>query len=111
LWTGFNYTPESPPPGFVCVVKKITGHECPACGITRALTALAHARFVDAYHYFPFVYPACIGLLIAMAGAVLPDRLWKIAMANRWVCRILILGGITTVSGILLRWILRWRFQ
>ncbi len=57
------YTPFSLP----CLIKLMTGFECPSCGITRMAVALLHLDFKAAFHYNPFVFfawlPTCIEVL------------------------------------------------
>ncbi|MCD4653558.1 DUF2752 domain-containing protein [bacterium] len=107
LWIAFSFTPEYPPPDLTCLVKKITGHECPACGITRGLTALAHGRFLDAFHYYPFVFPVFFGLFIALTGALLPNSIWKRMMNTHWIPWSLGLGAGLTGLGIIVHWLIR----
>lgn len=42
-----------------CVFHWLTGFECPACGLQRALHALLHGEIAEAYRYNPF---ACISI-------------------------------------------------
>lgn len=35
----------------LCLIRNITGHECPGCGMTRALASLAYMDPVGAWHY------------------------------------------------------------
>lgn len=35
----------------LCLFRNITGHECPGCGMTRALASLAYLDPVGAWHY------------------------------------------------------------
>ena len=37
-----------------CVFKQLTGWDCAACGNQRALHALLHGNFIEAFHYNPF---------------------------------------------------------
>lgn len=107
LWIAVSYTPESPPPGLKCVVKSLTGFECPGCGITRGMTALAHGRIREAHVNFPFILPVFFGLLIALVGAVLPDRIWCQLMAKTWIPGIICLCGGLTALGLIVHWLYR----
>ena len=107
LWIAVTYTPENPPPGLICGIKKHTGIECPSCGITRGLTSLAHGRFHDAFHYYSPVFLVFPGLCIALVGAVLPDKVWSRFMQKPWFSVSLALGGGIAVLWILVRWILQ----
>jgi len=42
---------------------------CPGCGATRALAALTHARFADAFHYNPLVVVLCPVMAAYFAAA------------------------------------------
>lgn len=35
----------------ICLVKNLFGFDCPGCGMTRALSALAHGDIVSAIHF------------------------------------------------------------
>ena len=37
--------------GIPCVIKKVTGLQCPGCGMTRAMVALIHGDLPGAYEY------------------------------------------------------------
>ena len=107
LWVAFQFTPEATPENIECFFYSRYGVECPGCGITRGLTALAHGRFRDAIHFYPFVFPVFIGLIIGIVGAFLPDRTWRYLMTKKWVVWTLGLGAGLTGVGILLHWLLR----
>ena len=47
---------ESPVP--LCLVKGLTGLDCPGCGMTRAFLFIGHGRFADAAAMHPFGIPA-----------------------------------------------------
>jgi hypothetical protein len=47
---------ESPVP--LCLVKGLTGLDCPGCGMTRAFLFIGHGRFADAAALHPFGIPA-----------------------------------------------------
>ena len=34
-----------------CLIKAVTGHECPGCGMTRAVVNVLHFHFTDAFNY------------------------------------------------------------
>ena len=42
--------------GVQCIFKKITGIECPGCGMTRALIACLHLNFKEAFGFHPMVF-------------------------------------------------------
>jgi hypothetical protein len=35
----------------VCLIKLITGHECPGCGMTHAVLNVIHLQFTNAFNY------------------------------------------------------------
>lgn len=39
----------------VCLSKTIFGHQCPGCGITRAISSVLHLRFGDAFAHNPMI--------------------------------------------------------
>ena len=49
---------ESPVP--LCLVKGLTGLDCPGCGMTRAFLLLGHGRFADALAAHPASVPAYV---------------------------------------------------
>lgn len=42
--------------GLVCIFNKQTGWLCPGCGGQRAIHALLHGNFVEAFHLNPLIY-------------------------------------------------------
>ena len=51
----------------ICLIKRITGHECWNCGMTRAFLSVLHFDFYSAYNYNPrviVVFPITIGVYI-----------------------------------------------
>jgi hypothetical protein len=57
---------ESPVP--LCLVKGLTGLDCPGCGMTRAFLFIGHGRFTDAAALHPFSIPAFL-IVAGMAAA------------------------------------------
>ena len=53
---------ESPVP--LCLVKGLTGLDCPGCGMTRAFLCIGHGRFADA----AAMHPASIPAFLIVAG-------------------------------------------
>lgn len=37
--------------GTVCLIKNITGYECPGCGMSHAVISVIHGNFSDAFNY------------------------------------------------------------
>ena len=49
----------------ICPFARATGHACPGCGMTRALSALLHGRAGQAWTYHPLVGVFLLELLMA----------------------------------------------
>jgi len=60
---------ESPVP--LCLVKGLTGLDCPGCGMTRAFLFIGHGRLADATALHPASIPAFLIVTgMALAGIV-----------------------------------------
>ena len=35
----------------LCIIKNLTGHNCPGCGMTRAISSASHGQFTQAVRY------------------------------------------------------------
>jgi hypothetical protein len=71
-----------------CVFRKMTGLECPGCGMTRGTYALLHGRFKDAFLFNPvgmILLPlALLGIAIELWAWVM-DRPLKFRLnPGRW---------------------------
>lgn len=51
-------------PGPLCLIKALTGLDCPGCGMTRAFLFIGHGRFADA----AALHPASIPAFMIVAG-------------------------------------------
>ncbi len=51
----------------ICPFARATGHACPGCGMTRALSALLHGRVPDAWSYHPLAGLFLVELAVAWA--------------------------------------------
>ena len=62
----------------LCVIRRVTGRPCPGCGMTRALSRLAHGDPRGAWRRNPrvvIVAPLLAGVWLSAAlRALLPDR-------------------------------------
>lgn len=57
----------------LCTFRRLTGHPCPGCGLTRSFAFLAHGQVLDAFRMNPlgpFAFAATV--------AQLPWRSWKL---------------------------------
>ncbi len=87
LGLSFVVTPEDIETGRIvlspeCLMKRWLGHDCPTCGLTRAFTALSHARLGDAIGFHvasPVVYAGWWLLTIWVARS-----LFRTARRLRW---------------------------
>ncbi|NLO11422.1 MAG: DUF2752 domain-containing protein [Candidatus Cloacimonetes bacterium] len=51
----------------LCIIKNISGYNCPGCGTTRAVSAILKGKFAAAYSYNPFIiiiFPLLFWLII-----------------------------------------------
>lgn len=61
-----------------CLLKTLTGYDCPGCGSQRSLHALLHGHPVDAWHYNPAIFvllPLLILYGLSEAGLLSSRRL------------------------------------
>lgn len=86
-----------------CLLKAITGYDCPFCGFQRSVWALMRGDFVDAFMYNPYIYiisPYLIMILLCVIGVIPRDsRLCKALYSRASI----IFAAVLTVSW----WILR----
>lgn len=59
----------------ICIFHKMTGLECPLCGMTRAFYAISHGHFSQAIHLNAF----SLALYFFLAGLLLRDSLQLLA--------------------------------
>tara|TARA_B100002051_G_C16268758_1_gene407825 strand:- start:187 stop:453 length:267 start_codon:yes stop_codon:yes gene_type:complete len=48
---------------FICGIKKLTGIDCPGCGIQRSFLKLIHGEFLESLELFPALLPLLILVL------------------------------------------------
>ena len=65
-----------------CLLKYITGYDCPGCGSQRALHALLHGHAYEAWRYNPAILPA---LLLAGVYGFLEASPRRFARLERFV--------------------------
>ena len=86
-----------------CLLKAITGYDCPFCGFQRSVWALMRGDFVDAFLYNPYLYiisPYLIMVLLCVIGVIPRDSKLCRALYSRPSITI---AAVITVSW----WILR----
>jgi hypothetical protein len=71
-----------------CMLRRVTGVPCPACGSTRSLIAWTHFDPLEAFLFNPLFFVLTLGVA-GWAGAVLADR-W---CGTRWLPRLQTLQG------------------
>lgn len=67
-----------------CMNKKLTGFDCPGCGIQRSLDNIVHGQFIDAFKMYPAIYT-----LILFVGFILLNIKYKFKHSQKII---LILG-------------------
>jgi len=82
-----------------CMLRLLTGYDCPGCGSQRAFHAILHGRILDAWHYNPAVFFALplaaayllIDLLPAPVARLLRSHTFIFAIAAAilawWIAR------------------------
>lgn len=58
----------------LCLFRRITGHPCPGCGLTRSFVATAHLRLDEAFGQHLFGPVLFMGLAVAVFCRVLQGR-------------------------------------
>ena len=59
-----------------CLLKAVTGYDCPFCGFQRSVWALLRGDFVDAFMYNPYLYiisPYLIMVLLCVFKVIPPE--------------------------------------
>lgn len=59
-----------------CLLKLLTGYDCPFCGAQRAVQSLLQGDVSSAFHYNPFLFiiaPYLIMVLLCAAGIIRDD--------------------------------------
>ena len=56
----------------LCLWRRLTGHSCPGCGMTRSFTYMGHGQIIDAFRLHR------LGpLLYALVAVQVPLRAWR----------------------------------
>jgi hypothetical protein len=101
-----RWTPDPDPAATVCLLRRVTGADCPGCGMGRAAAALVRADWVLALRLHPLSVPLAIESVVAWV-------VWAFALAGRirrpggrfW----LLLGGVHAAA-FLAVWVVRGLF-
>lgn len=86
-----------------CLLKAVTGYDCPFCGFQRSVWALLRGDFVDAFMYNPYIYiisPYLIMVLLCVFKVIPPESKLCRALYSR---ASIITAAVLTFSW----WILR----
>lgn len=86
-----------------CPVARLTHHPCPGCGSTRAVLALLHLHFGEAFELNP-IAPIIVASIAVIAGEglylVVRDGHAKnlaVSGASRWALRVLVVATVLEV--------------
>ena len=94
--------------GLPCLLKAITGYDCPFCGFQRSVWTLMRGNFVDAFLYNPYLYiisPYIILILLCVFGIIPREsRLYRTLYSRASV----ITAAIVTLTWWILRNIFGW---
>jgi hypothetical protein len=66
VWVLYTFPPATSNFYPLCAFKLLTGLDCPGCGSTRALHALLHGRFEEAFRFNPILFAFLIVGLFAL---------------------------------------------
>lgn len=72
----------------VCLFRRLTGHPCMFCGLTRAFIAMAHGDISTAWHMAPIGVPLFFvtnAVLLWSTACLLTGRPLKIQLPWRWI--------------------------
>ena len=98
-----SWVPSGDPSASVCVSRRVFDFECPTCGMTRAASALARGRVVEATRFHPLVVPLALEALgVWLAWGWFAWRRLP-APSGRWVVRLV----VANVAVFVLVWLLR----
>lgn len=70
-----------------CLIKALTGYDCPFCGFQRSVLALIRGDFVDAFYYNPFIYiisPYLLILILCVFKIIPPESKLCKVLYGRW---------------------------
>ena len=82
-----------------CLIKALTGYDCPFCGFQRSALALLRGDFVDAFNYNPFIYivsPYLLMLVLCVVRVIPQDSKLCKVLYGRW--------SITTAAVLTIVW-------
>ena len=78
----------------LCLVKRLTGVECPTCGFTRGVVSLLHGHIAQAWLYNPLLYFALALFFTTTAVRIVSARSFRINLSNKERTAAWILAGV-----------------
>ena len=81
-----------------CLLKTLTGYDCPFCGTQRACDALFHGDISGFWHYNPFLVimsPYLILVLLAVLKIIPPGSRLQKVLYSRWT---ILAAGLATIA-------------
>lgn len=81
-----------------CLIKEVTGYDCPFCGAQRAINALFHGEFQDVWHYNPFLVvmsPYLVMIFLCIFGIIPKGSRLQSFLYDK---RTIIVAGILTIG-------------
>lgn len=75
-----------------CILQRVTGYRCPGCGSQRALHALLHGQWAEAFRYNYFLLVVLPLSLLLGYGVACPERTPRLRRALRHPLFLTLLG-------------------
>ena len=93
-WDAYSLIGKLP---WLCIFKRLSGWDCPGCGMTRSIAMLTKGEFLQSIHLHPFGIPLVLWLF---GWAVLPEKTIE-GIGKCWPLRKYVLpaGIITLILG------------
>lgn len=83
---------------FRCLIKSVSGYDCPFCGAQRLASAMLNGDFDTAFLMNPFIFiisPYVLLILLCVFGVIPDGSRLKKALYSKWS---IIIAGILTIS-------------
>ena len=107
LAASFLFTPETLPRYSVCHLKRVTGIDCPGCGLTRSFTSISHGRFHDAWSYHPLSFAVYGGVLLLAIWPWMAPRIPADILRRAGSGRVGVLVAVVFVVAFGAHWVAR----
>ena len=102
LYTSFN--PETSALFPSCPFHKLTGYQCPGCGMQRALHEILHGNFKTAFLYNPLPFILFPYILLGLYLVLSKESVRRNKIKNVLYGKV---AAIIMICGVLLFWVLR----